>query len=61
MSKTFPVWICGIAAASMMGSLSFAQTGVQNNDAKAAAASDIPKRDISGTWTPEIGAPASGV
>jgi len=58
MSKTFSVWIGGTVAALIVGSpLSFAQTGAQTGSGKtspAAASRDIPRRDISGTWTPEI-------
>lgn len=51
MSRTLSVWICGMMAVLVAAApVSFAQ---QTADAKASAASDIPKRDISGTWTPE--------
>jgi len=58
MYKTLSVCIWGMVAALIGGSpLSFAQTGAQTGGGKtspAATSRDIPLRDISGTWTPEV-------
>ena len=58
MFTTLSVWIWGLVAALIVGSpLSFAQTGAQTGAGKtspAAASPDMPRHDITGTWTPEV-------